>query len=50
MQLDESRPGDGFAERAFLVSERSRARALLDLVQESQTQLRQGATAELLKA
>jgi CHAT domain-containing protein len=43
------RPGEGFAERAFLVSERSRARALLDLVQESQAKLRQGATAELLK-
>jgi CHAT domain-containing protein len=49
MQLDRVRPGEGFAERAFLVSERSRARALLDLVQESQAKLRQGATAELLK-
>jgi CHAT domain-containing protein len=50
MQLDRVRPGEGFAEQAFLVSERSRARALLDLVQESQAKLRQGATAELLKA
>ena len=49
MQLDRVRPGEGFAERAFLVSERSRARALLDLVQESQAKLRQGATAELRK-
>jgi CHAT domain-containing protein len=49
MQLDRVRPGEEFAEQAFLVSERSRARALLDLVQESQSKLRQGATADLLK-
>ena len=49
MQLDRARPGDGFAVRAFLVSEKSRARSLLDLVRESQAKLREGATAELLR-
>jgi CHAT domain-containing protein len=50
MQLDRIRPGEGFAERAFLVSEKSRARALLDLVQESRARLREGATAELVRS
>ena len=49
MQLDEARPGEGFAVRAFLASEKSRARSLIDLVRESQTHLREGATAELLR-
>ena len=49
MQLDEARPGQGFGIRAFLASEKSRARSLIDLVRESQTYLREGATAELLR-
>lgn len=48
MQLDRERPGEGFAERAFLVSEKSRARSLVDLVRESRSELRDGASAELL--
>ena len=49
MQLDHTRPGNGYSARAFLVSEKSRARSLLDLVNESQIKLRQGATADLLR-
>ena len=48
MQLERARPGEGFAARAFLVSERSRARSLLDLVHESHSDLREGAAAGLL--
>lgn len=48
MQLDGERPEQGFAARAFLMSEKSRARSLLDRVRESQTRLREGAAAELL--
>jgi CHAT domain-containing protein/predicted negative regulator of RcsB-dependent stress response len=50
MQLDKARPGQGFAERAFLVSEKSRSRSLLDLVRESQSHLREGAAVELLRS
>ena len=48
MQLDAERLGQGFAARAFLMSEKSRARSLLDRVRESQSRLREGAAAELL--
>lgn len=48
MRLHATRPGEGFDVRAFLVSERSRARSLLDQVRESQLKLREGAAAELL--
>lgn len=49
MRLDANRPGEGFGVRAFLVSERSRARSLLDQLRESQLKLRAGAAAELLR-
>jgi CHAT domain-containing protein/tetratricopeptide (TPR) repeat protein len=49
MELDRVRPGEGFATQAFFISEESRARSLLDLLQESKADLREGATAELLK-
>ena len=49
MQLDHERPGDGFAAEALSMSDKSRARLLLDLLSESQTGLRDGASAELLK-
>lgn len=49
MQLDRARPQKGFAADAFLVSEKIRARLLLDLRSESQAGLRRGASAELLK-
>lgn len=49
MQLDRVHPGEDFATRAFFISEESRARALLDQVKESRANLRDGATADLLK-
>jgi CHAT domain-containing protein len=49
MDLDRARPGNGFAWRALLVSEKSRARSLLDLVRESQSRSRTGATGDLLR-
>lgn len=49
MQLNQLRAGEGFDTRAFFISERSRARLLLDLAKEWQIDLREGATAELLR-
>ena len=49
MQLDELHPGEGYAAEALLVNENGKARALLDLVTESGTDLRQGAAKELLE-
>ncbi|HKR13304.1 MAG TPA: CHAT domain-containing tetratricopeptide repeat protein [Pyrinomonadaceae bacterium] len=48
VQLDHVRPGEGFADRAFLINEKSRARSLVDMVAESRSQLRDKASAELL--
>lgn len=48
MQLDKLRPGEGFATSAFIVSEKNRARVLLDLVNESRANIREGAAKELL--
>lgn len=48
MQLERAQPNKGFAVAAFLQSEKSRARSLLDLLGESHVNLRQGATAELV--
>ena len=48
MQLDRLHPGQGFGAKAFLVSEKSRARLLLDLVNESRASIREGAAKELL--
>jgi CHAT domain-containing protein len=42
MDLDRQQPGAGFAARALQVSERARARSLLDLFGESGTELRRG--------
>jgi CHAT domain-containing protein len=49
MQLDRAHPGEDYATRAFFISEESRARSLLDSVKESQVQLHEGATVELLR-
>ena len=49
MQLDRLRPGQGFAAEALMVSERGRARLLLDLVNESRANLRQAAAQPLLQ-
>lgn len=48
MQLHRARPNDGFSKRAFLVNENGLARSLVDLLAESRSGLREGATAELL--
>lgn len=49
IQLERLHPGRGFAADAFLVSERGRARLLLDLVRESGVGLRQEAAQKLLE-
>ncbi len=49
MQLDRARPGEGLAAEALWVSEKSRARLLLDFIPGSRVALSHGATAELLK-
>jgi CHAT domain-containing protein/tetratricopeptide (TPR) repeat protein len=48
MQLEKLKPGQGFAAEALAVSERGRARLLIDLVTESSFNLRAGADPELL--
>jgi CHAT domain-containing protein len=50
MELEQLRPGKGYRIEAFEASERGRARSLLDLLQESGTELREGAPAELIAA
>src|SRR5262249_30513979 len=47
MQLDRARPGRDFAADALLVSEKGRARLLLDLIRESRAVSSQGAVQEL---
>lgn len=46
--LDRARPGKGFAAEALLMSEKSRARALVDLIRESGAELRRDAPKELI--
>jgi CHAT domain-containing protein len=48
MRLDRLHPGQGFATEACLVSEKSRARLLVDLVRESRASIREGAAKDLL--
>ena len=48
MQIHNQRPSEGYAARALQVSERARSRSLLDLLTETQADLRQGADAALL--
>src|SRR5262249_35679760 len=48
MRLDAGQPGRGFRESAFEVSERARARSLLDLLSESRVDFREGIDADLL--
>jgi len=48
MQLSKVKPGGGFAEEAFEINEKSRARSLVDLLTESRAGVREGATADLL--
>ena len=48
LDLDRARPGQGFAGQALLMSDQSRARLLLDLIRESEADLRKGAPQELV--
>ncbi len=48
MQLDKLRSGQEFAAQALLFSEKNRSRLLLDLVNESRANIREGAAKELL--
>lgn len=47
MELDRREPGQGHAREAFEVSERARARSLLDLLQGAGTDIREGVDPEL---
>jgi CHAT domain-containing protein/tetratricopeptide (TPR) repeat protein len=49
MQLHQQQPSEGFNAFAFQASERSRARSLIDLLKESQTDIRQGVDPKLLE-
>jgi hypothetical protein len=42
MRLHAARPGGGFATEALLASERGRARSLLEMLGESNTEIRRG--------
>jgi CHAT domain-containing protein len=48
MRLDRLRPGQGFAAAAFLMSEKGRARSLLDTLTEARADVRQDASPELI--
>jgi CHAT domain-containing protein len=49
MQCDQARPGQGYDAEALLVSDRSRARSLIDLLSEPPAELQQGVSSELLE-
>src|SRR5215813_1679534 len=49
MRLQRDRPSEGYSARALQVSERARSRSLLDLLIDTQANLRQGADATLLE-
>src|SRR5215213_3130781 len=48
MDLNRTRPGNGFAAEALFMSEKSRARLLLDLIREAGADLRKGTPKELI--
>jgi CHAT domain-containing protein/Tfp pilus assembly protein PilF len=49
MQLHQTQPKSGYDTKAFEASERSRARSLLELLQEANADIRQGVAPELLQ-
>jgi CHAT domain-containing protein/Flp pilus assembly protein TadD len=49
MQLHKTQPNSGYDTKAFEASERSRARSLLELLQEANADIRQGVAPELLQ-
>lgn len=50
MEINKARPGQGFDVEALLVSDRSRARSLIDLLSEPRADLLQGAATELVES
>lgn len=48
MRLHKERPNEGFAAAAFQISEKGRARSLLELLKEARTEIRQGLDASLI--
>jgi CHAT domain-containing protein len=49
MQLDKTRPGQGFAAAAFAISEKARARSLLESLQEAHADIHEGVDSDLLE-
>ncbi len=49
MQLDKARPAEGFAAAAFAISEKARARSLLESLQEARADIREGVDVALLE-
>ena len=49
MQLDKVRPAEGFAAAGFAISEKARARSLLESLQEARADIRQGVDINLLE-
>jgi CHAT domain-containing protein len=49
MRLDQQRPAEGFAAAALQVSEKSRARSLLELLREARAELKQGVDPSLVE-
>ena len=49
MQMHRQRPGEGFAEAALQISEKSRARSLLELLREARAEIKQGVEPSLIE-
>ncbi len=49
MQMDQQRPGQGFAEAALQMSEKGRARSLLELLREARAEIKQGVEPALIE-
>lgn len=49
MQMDQQRPGQGFAEAALQMSEKGRARSLLELLREARAEIKQGVDPSLIE-
>src|SRR5215211_1343314 len=49
MQMHRERPGEGFAEAALQISEKSRARSLLELLREARAEIKQGVDPSLIE-
>ena len=49
MQMDRERPNEGFAEAALQISEKGRARSLLELLREARAEIKQGVEPSLIE-